>query len=282
MITKINPTFSVYKNNLVQQLKVKKCLPQECLDVLDCARSRSKFYLALEDVVIKFNEDNYEKRDSISKAYLQQGMKFGHCTLEAEQWFAKQLAEVHRKTLDMYKLLSRQDLNPEVLDIKHKIQDKFGVKEVYLNDNLDLARKCLDSVKVLKKNNIELPDEIIGTDLLIDSSREPFSMAFHDEKEGNVIILNPDVLKDDLDWIASTDSPIHTIIHECMHCIQPHLISFNLKKIPAKFKETISRLSFYSSGNFMHEVHAELLTKKVLNGLNSKEKELLNYIENSI
>lgn len=282
MVTKINPMFSAYKNNLIQQLKMKNCLPQESLEVLDCARSRSKFYLALEDVVIKFNEDNFEKQESAFNSCIEQGKKFGHFSLEAEQWIASRMEEIHKKMLDMFKLLSRQDLRLDVLDIKRRLKGEFGIKEVYLNDNPNLARKCLESMKVLKKNDLALPDEIIGTDLLLDSSREPFSIAIHEEKEGNAIIINPDVLKDDEDWTASTDSPIHTIVHECIHCIQPNLMSFNLKKIPAKFKDTISKLSYYARDNYMHEVHAELLTKKILNGLNSREKELLDYIEKSI
>lgn len=282
MITKINPMFSAYKNNLIQQLRVKNCLPQESLEALNCARSKMKFYLALEDVVIKFNEDNFEKQDSISSAYINESKKYGHCTLEAEQWFARRMEEVYKKMLDMFKLLTRRDLKPEVLDIKQKIQKNYGIKEVYLNDNLNLAKKCLESLKVLKKNGIELPDEIIGTDLLMDSSREPFSMAFYEEEAGNVIIINPDILNEDGFWTTSTDSSIHTIIHECIHCIQPHLMSFNFKKIPAKYKETVAHLSFYAQANMMHEVHAELLTKKILRGLNSNEKGLLDYIENSI
>lgn len=282
MEMKINPMFSAYKNNLIQQLKLKNCLPQESLEVLNYARSRTKFYLALEDVVIKFHEDNFEKRDSAFNSCIEEGRKFGHCTLEAEQLIARHMEEIHKKMLDMFKLLTRRDLRPDVLDIKHRLKGEFGIKEVYLNDNPNLARKCLEAMKVLKKNDVALPDEIIGTDLLLDSSREPFSIAIHEEKEGNAIIINPDVLKDDEDWTASTDSPIHTIVHECIHCTQPNLMSFNLKKIPAKFKDTISKLSYYARDNYMHEVHAELLTKKVLKGLNSKEKELLNYIENSI
>lgn len=274
--------FSAYKNNLIQQLKLKNCLPQESLEVLDCARSRSKFYLALEDVVIKFNEDNFKKQESAFNSCIEQGKKFGHFSLEAEQLIARHMEEIHKKMLDMFKLLTRRDLRPDVLDIKRRLKGEFGIKEVYLNDNPNLARKCLESMKVLKKNDVALPDEIIGTDLLLDSSREPFSIAIHEEKEGNAIIINPDVLRDDEDWTASTDSPIHTIVHECIHCTQPNLMSFNLKKIPAKFKDTISKLSYYARDNYMHEVHAELLTKKVLEGLNSKEKELLNYIENSI
>lgn len=282
MEMKINPVFSAYKNNLIQQLKVKNCLPQESLEVLNYARSRTKFYLALEDVVIKFNEDNFEKKDSIFNSCIEQGKKFGHCTLEAEQWIANRMEEIHKKILDMFKLLTRQDFKPDVLDIKHRLTDEFGIKEVYLNNNSNLAQKCLESMKVLKKNNIALPDEIVGSDLLLDSSREPFSMSFREEEAGNVVIINPDTLEEDGIWTLSTDSPLHTIVHECIHCTQPNLMSFNLKKIPARFKHTVARLSVYASSNYMHEVHAELLTKKVLNGLNSKEKELLDYIENSI
>ena len=80
-------------------------------------------------------------------------------------------------------------------------------------------------------------------------------------------------------WMQSTQSPLHQFVHETVHSAQPLLFAFNIKRIPDKFKDTVDNLSIYASDNFTHEVHAELITKMLLEELTPEEKELKKVIE---
>ncbi len=116
-----------------------------------------------------------------------------------------------------------------------------------------------------------MPDEIISTKYTFDSQ----SINLNDK---NIILLDSKN-SHDLSWMLSTNSPMRTIIHEAVHCTQNNLLAFNLKRIPKRFEHTIQKLSCYASKSGCQEVHAELVTKKLICGLNEDEEQLLKYLE---
>lgn len=192
-------------------------------------------------------------------------------TLAIEQRLFKFKNKQNSQMAALYKVLVKKDTEPGVLKIKNELIQKYGIKNVYLDNNPEYAKLCLDSMKVLKEKEFPLPEQIILSRYLPDTG-----MSINADNK-KTVILNPEQQIDA--WEASTESPLHCIIHECVHCIQPDLLIYNLKKPPAKFQKTISDLSFYASGNYTQEVHAELVTKKLLDKLTPDEESLLKYIE---
>ena len=59
----------------------------------------------------------------------------------------------------------------------------------------------------------------------------------------------------------------------------PSSLSYMLKQLPEKYREIADNLSGYARENYFHEVHAELVTKKLLSKLTKDEEMLFNYME---
>ena len=78
----------------------------------------------------------------------------------------------------------------------------------------------------------------------------------------------------------STTLPEHECVHEIMHSRHLPLLSFKTKRIPKKYTSTINSLSGYAATkpNAAQEIYTELNTKRILEGLTPKEKELFEYL----
>ncbi len=263
--------FSEKKKDFVQRFNNFELVDKKLLQQLMQTKDMTEYEWVLNDIlrVVFFN---YEKDSKFEKNLWNKIKACGKTTLAQEKYCFKIMDKKNRELVELFKFLSQKDENPEVIRIKNILIQKYGLKNVSLDNNPESAKLYLEAVKLLKEKNFNLPENIII------SKYFPAGGAKFRIDGQDYIIINPN--PNDSLWLQSTQSPIHTFIHEVVHCAQPNLLAFNVKKIPKNFKDTIDNMSIYASDNFTHEVHAELITKKILDGLTSEEEKLEKYIEN--
>ena len=257
-------TFNTYKTSIVNKLHNRRLI--NMADAREIMQSRTKYGLA-DRVSCCFDEkvnDNSQKAMEIAKRGF---------VLDSEVTLIRTMqTKIEDMAVMFAKILSKKDTNPEVIKIKKEIRSKFGIKSLYLDNNLNYAKRILKSLEILRNNNIPLADEIIVNSML------NMSAGISNPKK-KVMLINPNA-EDRL--ITSTDSPLHDIIHEGIHIGQPDNPAIQFQKMPDKYKGTIDALSMYASDNFILEVHAELMTKKILRPklFTDEEQAALDYIEN--
>ncbi len=268
---KFRSKFTDYKNLLLSNFIKNKEKP-EFIKKLQTVKNEAE----LDELLTQETESRfiYHMSECIldKDLNLQKHVILHSTTLALEQYINKLCLKEDIRLANFLKNIVKKDTNPEIIAIKQRIFKNFNIKNLYFDNNLEFAQTCLDAMQILKNNNIKPPNIIIGSRYIPDGAGITLNTT-----EGKVIALNT-ILKPS--WYGSTQSPMHKIIHECVHCTQPNLIAFNLQKIPKKFTETINELSPYASGNFAKEVHAELYTKKLLDKLSENEIKLASYFEN--
>ena len=224
--------------------------------------------IILEEILENTSLDELDKTyDENFKLFNEASLK-QKTNLELEQFIYKKQTECFRKSIKIAKILAVPDNNPKVKAIKKILKEEYDIKNTYLDNNPKFAKQCLEAMKILKESNYDLPDEIIGL------RHCGYSQMMRVDGK-NVILINTEM---EHDGTASTESPLHFIIHECMHANQPQLMVYALKRIPKQFKEIANNISMYANGNFYTEVDAELRTKKLLASLNENEERLLAII----
>lgn len=256
------------KNKVIKILKKIDTLKPKCLEFIKDAYDQDDLQCQIgvvANIVTEnlLNENLQDKTINWPKILQTKKLPF-----EAEKLIYKTTTRNNKKLIQLYKALCEKDTNPRVKNIKAQLQN-MGVKSVYLDNNLEEAIRCFQAIKLLKKQNFPLPKEII--------INKHFPCGGVALQPTQTIILKP---YDECDLFAgSTNSDKHKIIHECVHLTQPNLVAFNIKSIPSEYNETINNLSDYAENNFAHEIHAELVTKKLIDGLTKEEENLLKYIE---
>jgi len=266
-IISTQPNYTEYKTKVINQLRREKLADEFALKNIEEANDLCSEILlgevlentALDGLDNLFNE-NYQLFD--------EAFKKQRTTLELEQFVFQKQTECGRKAIKIAKILSTKDTDPKVLAVKEILKDQYGLENVYFDNNYKFAKQCLQAVKILKKNNYELPDEIIGI------HQASFSQMLRVDGK-NVILINTQMGNDGM---QSTNHPLHFIIHECIHANQSPLLMFSLKKIPKQFKEIANKISMYAHENYTSEVDAELRTKQLLANLNKDEERLLAII----
>lgn len=261
------PNFSKYKSSLIRKLKAKGLDEKLLTSVAEAKdeqalksvlRGEFKSYVniagdLIDDKLLKFKDAE----------------RLGRINFRVEQYARNFMRKSDKKIVDLCRMISQKDVNPEVLAIKDKLKKVYGLKEVRLDNNPEFAKNCLEAMELLRKNGIKPPDSIIGTAL--------FNYGGISTRVGKDVCIIVDPFCKTLNH-ASTKSPLHSIVHESVHCVQPDLLAFNLKKIPKKYHNTMSNLSPYAAGNKAHEVHSELQTKKILEQLTAEEEELFTFL----
>lgn len=209
-------------------------------------------------------------------------------------------------------IFSKKSTNPEVIKIENMLKEKYGVKKILFNDDMIVATKVLEAVKLAKSKGIKIPDEFIVTDFTLGGGE--CMRSFKNNKEITTVLLPhtntkdlyltkkyniltdrmmPSNIKETLNrWKdfcgfkehSSTSSPLHMEIHEMMHQTHPYLSAFVTKKVPAKFLPIVRKVSGYSAVNEKnnYEIYTELATKKVLEGLEPDEAELFKFLGGDI
>ena len=211
---------------------------------------------------------------------------------------------------EIYTTFSKKSTNPEVIKIENILKEKYGVQNASLGDDLELAQRLLQAVKLAKSKGIKIPNEFIVTPFTLGAGE--FMRLFKNGEEIRTVLLPPTSIRQRslqiIDKIfntmppnikqsyekwqkfcgfkthGSTNSPMHMEIHEMMHQTHPLLTAFAIKKIPNKFMPTVRKLSQYSAINEMNnwEIYTELATKKVLEGLEPNEAELFKFLGGDI
>lgn len=187
---------------------------------------------------------------------------------EIDAFLNKKEIETGDKMLPLLKLTSQKDTDKEVLKIKKELQQKYDIEELYCDNNIEFAQNCKKVFEIISKNGIKIPKIVIG------NAQEDLFCGWNAKtSQGEAIIVNPD-----LDNMAFEFDLKHLIAHEILHTTQPMTLAFRTKMIPEEMQETANNVSEYAAGNFALEVHCELYTKKLLEGLSPEEEKLFNYL----
>lgn len=264
--------FNKKKKKIINNLKNFELIDKKLLKQLGECKNENEYNLVLGDIIrVAFHNLDSPSTEYESTLWLI-SQKLRKTTLAGEQFFRKNFDKKNKELVQIFKCLSEKDTNPEVVKINKLLTQKYGIKNVFLDNDAECANLYLEAVKLLKEKNFPIPDNII-------TSRYFPAAGVSFKINGQSYILTKTQKADETWWECSTDSPLHAFIHESVHCSQPELLAFNIKKIPAKFKNTVENLSIYAQGNNISEIHAELVAKKLICELSREEKELLNYIE---
>lgn len=259
--------FEVYKADLIRKLQKQKLIDSKMIEKLNSSIDEFDMDCSLgalcENAFSKMGQDLMaDKTLDIGKVIEKQKID-----LRLEQYLNKALNKDNKKLAQLFKIIAQQDVDPKVLAIKNCLKKDYGVKELYLDNNLELAQSCIKSMKILKKNNIPCPTQIIASRHLTGG------INIKDGKLKTIIVPT-----DINNVFMGPDNLVHLFVHESVHSIQPQLLLFNIQKIPPKYQEVADNVSDYASGNFAHEVHCELYVKKLLDKLSKEEEELFEHL----
>lgn len=207
---------------------------------------------------------------------------------------------------EMNIIFSKKSTNPEVIKIENILKEKYGVQNASLGDDLELAQRLLQAVKLAKSKGIKIPNEFIVTPFTLGAG-ECMRLSKNEEEISTVLLpptsirqrtlqiidkifntMPPNIKQSYEKWQkfcgfkthGSTSSPMHMEIHEMMHQTHPYLTAFGIKKIPNKFMPTVRKLSQYSAVNEKNtwEIYTELATKNVLAKLEPDEVKLFKFL----
>ncbi len=192
-------------------------------------------------------------------------------TLELEQMVDKFQLNKRNVILAREKALHVPSKNPQVIAIENILKEQYGCKFVSLKDNETYAKLILKAFEVAKKNNCNLPRNVIVTDFT------GMGIA-NGERVKDVIMFNPTKSAKMSEGFGSTNSDFHIPLHEIIHGDHLPFLAFSHKKLPQSMIGTKRTLSGYSAGSLTHETFVELKTKKLIDGLNAEETELYNYL----
>lgn len=187
---------------------------------------------------------------------------------ELDDLLNKKEIQTTDKIIPLLKLTSKKDTDQDVLKIKQELQQKYGIKELFCDNNLEFAKSCKEAFEVLNKNGIKMPKYVIANEQV-----DMFGGWNAESSQGETVILslNPSSNSFNMDLK-------HIIVHEVLHTTQPKTLAFKTKMIPEDMQETANNVSEYASGNYALEVHCELYVKKLLEGLSPKEEKLFDYL----
>ena len=225
--------------------------------------------------------------------------------LEVEQEFYKKKNFADDCVRWIHAIFSRPSRKAEVVEIETILREKYGLELVLLGDDLTVAKNVLKAIEDAKTAGIKLPEEVIVTDFKIGCEHLRTSMGKKDtillsstrfqlfqQKHSKRINLSTEqqgLLKSYREncgyasW-NSTNQPEHVALHEIVHETHLPLLAFKTKKIPSKYLPTIRKLSGYAASKptATHEIYTELMTRKVLVGLDKEQEELLDFIVNKM
>ena len=205
------------------------------------------------------------------------------------------------KFLKFTKLIIPETEAPEVRKLERFLKQQYKFDYIHL-ENAESAEKVKNALEIAKQKKLPIPHNIVVTPYSFQGLVNGVNRLGSDLKTTVYIMAEPsrkthykifkslpqktkevDIFLAENLWYAlkmySTDKPEHTIMHEFMHSKKPLLLCN--KKIPKAYKEVVDNLSKYAKDSFNKmndEVRNELLTKEVFEGLNKKEKELLNIL----
>ncbi len=197
-------------------------------------------------------------------------------TLEGLQYIENCLSSFFNVYADVFQNLSIKDTDKAVLLAKIKLQNDYGVKRVFLDNNPMFAKRCLETVELLSNHNISLPERIIGSRYY----PKYCGISMKNTKDGSTILLHSDLEG----WQPNsvTNSPIELPLHESLHLQQNGFFLSNIKILPKEYLEFAQNSKIANSSincHCNHEAHVDLLVRKlIMNDLTENEERLLKYL----
>lgn len=270
------PSFNKYKSEIIQKLSDNQFLDKKYLKKIQSVTN----YVDLNYVISHLASDFfYKKTETLlsTNPVIMKYVRQNRMTLAIEQFLNKLLQESETALEQFFKLLVKEDTNPEIIDIKDKMKNELGIEELHFDNDLDFANASLDAMRLLKSKGLKLPKQIIGSRFYPDEGA--FAMSH---------IKRPAILSSlevEPNWMASVEHRLHKLVHEGIHFNQINLNACQIKKLNPTLRKIADDVSCYADGNYTHEVHAELLTKKILGPdvgveLTPDEEYLLKYLNN--
>lgn len=273
IISKESEDLESYKKNLIKFLEnnyYDECKTKDKIDLIqeiNSNNSKEDIDFNLECVMSRVFDDDinlmYDDKLNIEERIAKQDF-----SAELDDLLNKKEIQTADKIIPLIKLISKKDTDPTVLKIKQELQQKYGLKELFCDNNIEFAQSCKKAFQILNKNNIKIPKYVIANEQI-----DMFSGWSTDSSRGKEVIisLNSNINNYDVDLK-------HIIIHEILHTTQPNTLAFKTKIIPEEMQETANGVSEYASDNYALEVHCELYAKKILKGLSPEEEKLFDYL----
>ena len=197
-------------------------------------------------------------------------------TLEVQQFVEDCLDRFFNIYAIVFQNLCIKDTDKTVLFAKNELQNDYGVKKVFLDNNPMFARRCLETVELLSNNSISLPERIIGCRYY----PKYCGISMKNTKDGSTILLHSDLEG----WQPNsvTNSPIELPLHESLHLQQNGFFLSNIKTLPQEYRSLAKKSKIANSSincHCNHEAHVDLLVRKlIVNDLTEDEEKLLKYL----
>jgi len=231
---------------------------------------------------------------------IQKYIKTNVILLKPQQDLYREETRICTKSVELIKAVTEPTKDAEAKAIEDYLKTRYGMEYVHL-ENMDEAKRVLQTVMLATKHKLPLPKSIIITPFTplktsgacCPHSTQNFTVLLRSKKEENTInelaygklkspqskALAERLHDEDSRWF-STDDELHRYVHEFVHCRQfmDMLFTHRWEPIPKKYHPAVLNLGIYAKTT-RREVDAELKTKEILRSLNKAEKELLGYLE---
>ena len=214
-------------------------------------------------------QDYYKELEHIGKDLFNRSST----DLRAEQFMNELLKKFNSKVAKFYISISKPDTENEIIKIKQKLKQQYGVKNLYCDNNADFARRCLSVAKLLQKHGIKMPKTIIGSD----NYQKNSGIQFNIDRLGQTIVLNTEYNS----MLGITKSKNELLVHEIIHTLQKNILSLNQKKLPkeyTKLKNIHPDVLLDIQYKCNQEAHVNLFVKSLLSRLSGDENKLLQYL----
>lgn len=205
--------------------------------------------------------------------------------------------------LEMQKIILSPQKNAEILAIEEKIRKIYGLDFIYIRD-VKSGEKILEALKIAKKNNIPIPNNIVVTPYFTSTTTAMGQHCIH-TNGATTVMLKADnqmevinslqneserlmyksthyiaELEKEVSTQKSTQNPLHEIIHELVHGEKTALQ--RRETLPERFNYIVENLTDYAkeSAKKLHleETRTELRVEEILQGISKEKKELLDYL----
>ena len=212
--------------------------------------------------------------------------------------YLKYYYEFTECAIKIQKSLASNSTSTKAIQIEKQLKS-YGIDFVAIDNDLCQGKRLLKACKTWQKSGNKMPSGIIVTDTL------PMSLAsgqcLRNSAGETIILLRPSSNKlmslgelidrlqfKFINWFKpknkippkSTDSKIHTHIHEFAHSVQSQSIVEQRFELPVQYRATAKNISGYANGS-IEELYAELKAMSVLTPqkMTKGQWELLEYME---
>ena len=169
IISKESGDLESYKKNLVKFLEnnyYDECKTKDKTDLIQDINSNN----SKEDIdfnlqcVMSRVFDGYTNLMYNDKLNIEERIAKQDFSAELDDMLNKKEIQTADKIIPLIKLISKKDTDPTVLKIKQELQQKYGLKELLCDNNIEFAQSCKEAFQILNKNNIKIPKYVIANE----------------------------------------------------------------------------------------------------------------------